>query len=100
MLPGNDVYSGSMEEKEKEIIKILYDFPSAIHEAAKELSPATIAAYAYELAKEYNQFYQEIPILKEEDKAKIAFRLNLSAFTAIVIRSSLALLGISAPDRM
>jgi arginyl-tRNA synthetase len=86
--------------KEKQILKILYDFPSAIIEAGKNLSPAVIANYSYELAKEYNAFYQEIPVLREPDPDKIKFRLGLSAFTASVIKKGMGMLGIQVPEKM
>lgn len=86
--------------KEKEIIKLLYEFPLAVEEAAKNLSPAIIAAYCYDLAKEYNTFYQEIPVLREPDQDKIRFRLALSAFTALVIKNGMGLLGIQVPEKM
>ncbi len=79
---------------------MLYAFPAALEEAAKELSPAVIANYAYELAREYNQFYQEIPILREEDTSKISMRLSLSEFTAGVIATAMQLLGIRVPEKM
>lgn len=85
---------------EKEILKQLYDFPSVIAEAARNLSPALIAGYCYELAKQYNQFYQEIPVLKEENEAIRNFRLGLSSFTGLVIRKGMGLLGIKVPERM
>ncbi len=86
--------------KEKQILKLLYDFPSAISEAGKNLSPAIIANYCYDLAKEYNQFYQEIPVLREPDNDKLRFRLDLSEFTGRVIKRGLGLLGIQVPEKM
>ncbi len=87
-------------KKEKDILKLLHDFPGIIKQAADNLSPALIANYIYELVKEYNQFYQEIPILKEENKDIVIFRLVLSEFTGRVIKTSMELLGIDVPDRM
>ncbi len=98
--PERAPYEGEIHPKEKEIIKMLYAFPAALEEAAKELSPAVIANYAYELAREYNQFYQEIPILREEDTSKISMRLSLSEFTAGVIATAMQLLGIRVPEKM
>jgi arginyl-tRNA synthetase len=86
--------------KEKQILKLLYEFPMAVCEAGKNLSPAIIANYCYELAKEYNAFYQEIPVLREPDTEKLVFRLGLSKFTADVIRKGMGLLGIEVPERM
>ena len=71
-----------------------------VAEAARNLSPALIAGYCYELAKQYNQFYQEIPVLKEENEAIRNFRLGLSSFTGLVIRKGMGLLGIKVPERM
>jgi len=68
--------------------------------AADELSPAQIANYVYELAKQYNQFYQRISVLKEENEKLRDFRLALSYFTAVIIRNSMNLLGIEVPQRM
>lgn len=85
---------------EKEILRQLYQFPLVVKEAGAALSPALIANFVYELAKTYNQFYQETPVLKEERESVIRFRLVLSAFTADVIRKSMSLLGIDVPERM
>jgi arginyl-tRNA synthetase len=85
---------------EKAILKLLYEFPSAVSDAARNLSPAIIANYCYELAKLYNQFYQEIPVLKETDENIRNFRLGLSAFTGDVISRGMGLLGIAVPEKM
>lgn len=90
----------NFEPKEISLLKLLHDFPSITKQAADSLSPALIANYAYELAKEYNQFYHEVVILKEEDEDKRNFRVALSGFTGSTIRSSMALLGIQVPERM
>lgn len=89
-----------IEHKEKELIKLLYRYPETIQQAAKTYSPALIANYIYELTREYNQFYQEIPILKAEKTELILFRLQLSLFVGETIKSSLKLLGIDVPERM
>jgi len=88
---------GEIVPAEREIIKLLYQYPIVVKQAGEELSPALIANYVYELAKEYNQFYQEVPVLREEDPNKIRFRLALSAFTGSVIRKGMALMGIAVP---
>lgn len=90
----------SVLPKEKEIIKLIYDFPVVINEAANSYSPATIANYVYELVKEYNQFYHDITILKEENKDLMNFRLSLSKKAGEVIQSSMKLLGIEVPEKM
>jgi arginyl-tRNA synthetase len=85
---------------EKEILKLLHQFPFVVEQAGGEYSPAMVANYVYELSKEYNQFYQEIPVLKEEDPDKVKFRLGLSALTGSTIKKSMWLLGIAVPARM
>jgi arginyl-tRNA synthetase len=85
---------------ERNVIKILYQFPAMVRQAGEEFSPALIANYVYELAKEFNQFYQEIPVLKENRREIVLFRLILSSFTGDVIRRAMSLLGIRVPDRM
>ena len=98
--PDDGVFTGDVHAKEKEIIKLLYSYPEVIKEAASQYSPSAVAAFVYDLAREYNQFYQEISILREEDTAKAAFRLSLSYFTASVISSAMELLGIHVPEKM
>lgn len=90
----------SFVAKEKSLLKLIYDYPSIIQQSAENMSPALIANFAYDLAKEYNQFYHELPILKEENQDKLKLRLALSAFTANTIKSAFSLLGIQVPDRM
>jgi len=91
---------GNLLKQEKEVLRIIYQFPAVVEEAGTEMSPALIANYVYELAKEYNTFYQEIPVLKEEAKEKVMLRLLLSEMTGNVIRSAMYLLGIDVPERM
>ncbi|MDP2422936.1 MAG: arginine--tRNA ligase [Bacteroidales bacterium] len=86
--------------KEKELLRILYEFPMVVKEAGDGLSPATVANYAYELAKEYNQFYHEFSVLHEKDVTLARFRLALSVLTGRVIKSAMQLLGIEVPERM
>ncbi len=87
-------------EKEKSLIKNIYNFASVIEEAAKRHSPALLANYCYEMAKEYNQFYHDIKILTEENEEKRAFRLVLSEKVAQVLKNAFNLLGIDVPERM
>ncbi len=89
-----------LQSKEKNLIKILHDFPQTIQQAAENLSPALVANFAYELAKEYNQFYHEFPMLKETDETLRASRLALSEFVANTIKTAMGLLGIAVPERM
>jgi arginyl-tRNA synthetase len=90
----------SLLAQEKEILKLLYQFPAVVALAGEEYSPAHIANYIYELSREYNQFYQEIPVLKEEDPVKISCRLSVSHLTGSVIEKGMWLLGIEVPQRM
>jgi arginyl-tRNA synthetase len=86
--------------KEINVIKLLNDFPALVMEAARELSPALIANYCYELAREFNQFYHDYSILGENDSSVRSFRLKLSELTGNVLERALWLLGIEAPERM
>jgi arginyl-tRNA synthetase len=90
----------NLHSKEKEVIKLLHGFPATIQEAANSYNPGHIANYVYELAKEYNQFYHEVPILKSENEQEKNFRLLLSAKTAEVIKTCLHFLGINVSERM
>ncbi len=90
----------NFESKEVELLKLLHSYPEITKQAADNYSPALIANYTYELAREYNQFYHEVVILKEPDEAKRNFRIALSAFTGKVLKSAVALLGIQVPERM
>ncbi len=87
-------------EREIALIQRLADYPATVSEAGDSLSPALIANYVYELAKEYNQFYHDCSILKETDESKRSLRLALSKTTARTIASAMNLLGIKVPDRM
>lgn len=90
----------SLEPAEREVIFKINQYTNKLQEAAREYSPALIANYAYELAKEYNQFYQAIPIFNESDPAKLKFRIAFSQVTASTIANAMALLGIRVPERM
>lgn len=89
-----------ISEKEQGIIQKLIDFESVVLRAGKEFSPAQIANYTYDLVKEYNQFYHDYQILKEEDEKKRVFRLVLSTCVARVVKTAMRLLGIEVPNRM
>jgi arginyl-tRNA synthetase len=89
-----------LEKKEKSLLRMLYDFPQTVSAATEAYSPAQIANYSYDLAKEFNQFYHDHSILKEENPAKRDFRLLLADFTSQVLRSAMGLLGIQLPERM
>jgi arginyl-tRNA synthetase len=86
--------------QEKELLKKIHDFPALLMQAAEMHSPAVIANYAFELASEYNRFYHDVTILKEENPLSRGLRLSLSKFTALLIANSLWLLGIEVPERM
>jgi arginyl-tRNA synthetase len=90
----------SPDQKEIQLIKIIYNFKDVIEEAASSYNPALIANYSYELAKEYNQFYHEYPVIKAENSGISIFRLLLSEKIAGIIKFSLKLLGIETPERM
>ncbi|OIP85072.1 MAG: arginine--tRNA ligase [Porphyromonadaceae bacterium CG2_30_38_12] len=89
-----------ISEKETNLIQLLTDFPSVIKQAGDEFSPALVANYCYELVKEFNQFYHDFSILKEENEALKKFRLQLAASVANVVKIAMGLLGIEVPERM
>jgi arginyl-tRNA synthetase len=86
--------------KERSLIRMLYEFPATVQMAGDLLSPALVANYAFELSKEFNQFYHDITILNEPDQATRVFRISLAGMTGIVIRNAMSLLGIDVPERM
>ncbi len=86
--------------KEVRLVKLLDLYPGKVAEAGAALSPAVIANYAYDLAKEFNQYYHDTPILKEENEAVLKYRLELIAVMARTLRSAMGLLGIELPERM
>ncbi|MCB0768906.1 MAG: arginine--tRNA ligase, partial [Flavobacteriales bacterium] len=86
--------------EERAVIKIMHHFPSVLHEAAAKLDPALLANQCYELVKAYNGFYQTVPVMKEEDATKRAFRLALSACVAAVVKKAMWCLGADVPERM
>ena len=89
-----------LSEKEEGLIQMLADFASVVKEAGTTYSPSGIANYCYELVKEYNQFYHDFSILREENEALKIFRLALSANVAKIVRLGMGLLGIEVPERM
>ncbi len=89
-----------LSDKESNLVQLLSAFPTIVREAGQEFSPAVIANYVYELVKEYNQFYHDFSILREENPEIKYFRLVLSAAVADVIRKGMNLLGIDVPERM
>ena len=87
-------------QKEIDLIQKVADFPSIVEEAGRSYSPALIANYCYALAKQYNQFYHDCPILREEDTTVRALRLTLSKVVARTLRVGVELLGMEMPERM
>ena len=86
--------------EEVELIKFLADYPAVVRTAGEQFSPSVIAAYAYDLAKQFNGYYHDHSILKEENEAVRSLRLKLAAEVARTIRSAMSLLGINVPERM
>jgi arginyl-tRNA synthetase len=89
-----------LHEKEKELLKQLELYPDTIQQAAANYSPALIANYTYDLVKGFNSFYQNVPILGEEEEDKKIFRVQLAKKVADTIKSAFSLLGIQVPERM
>ncbi|MDY4459576.1 MAG: arginine--tRNA ligase [Alloprevotella sp.] len=90
----------ALSTKEEEIVARVAEFAAVVRQAGQDYSPSVIANYCYDLTKEYNQFYHDYSVLREEDEAKRQFRLVLSANVAKVIRLGMSLLGIEMPERM
>jgi arginyl-tRNA synthetase len=87
-------------DKEKEILKHLYEYPTIIKNAGDQFSPALVANYLYDLVKLFNSFYQNVSIFGEEDKAKRTMRLLLCQAVANNIKVTGKILGISMPNKM
>lgn len=99
-LPQRLATTTELSEKEEYLIQLLANYAAVVKEAGTEYSPAFIANYIYDLVKEYNQFYHDFSILREENKELKEFRLLLSANVAKVVKSGMSLLGIEVPERM
>lgn len=95
-----DIEIKELHEKEKELLKLLSQFPDVIQAAASGHSPALIANYTYDLVKDYNSFYQSVPVLGAENENEKAFRVQLSKKVGDTIKSAFGLLGIEVPERM
>ncbi len=89
-----------LSEKEEGLIQMVADFAAIVKQAGEDYSPSIIANYTYDLVKEYNQFYHDFSILREENEAVKVFRLALSENVAKVVRLGMGLLGIEVPDRI
>jgi arginyl-tRNA synthetase len=90
----------TLHEKEKELIKLQYDFPKILTESATTYNPAVVANYIYELAKLFNQFYNECSVLKEGNVEIKKFRIKLIETTANIIKNGMSCLGIDVPEKM
>ncbi|MBE6341790.1 MAG: arginine--tRNA ligase [Lentimicrobiaceae bacterium] len=97
---GDEIPVDDMQPKEKMLLVNIYNWPSVLEQAAVNRSPAMIANYIYDLAKDFNQFYQECSIMKEDDAKRREFRLQLADMTAKLLRNASGLLGISMPEKM
>src|SRR5690606_25348258 len=91
---------GALHDKEKAVLKLLEIYPEMIAAAADSHSPALIVNYTYDLVKEYNSFYQAVPILVSENEDEKIFRIQLSILVGNTIASAFSLLGIQVPERM
>src|SRR5690606_22882029 len=91
----------ALHQKEKELIKQMLFFPEIVQNAAENYSPALIANYTYDLVKEFNSFYQNLPIvLGNDDEVSKKFRVQLSKTVASIIKNAFSLMGIEVPERM
>ena len=92
--------TAELSDKEVSLIQHLSDFAQTVRQAGQDYNPSCIANYCYELVKEYNQFYHDFSVLREEDKQKQLVRLALSEAVSKVVKNGLGLLGIEVPERM
>jgi len=99
-IKGLHIEFAGLNEKEISLMKLIYDFPDVVISAGDSLNPALIANHLFELAREYNQFYHEHPILTAEEKSTITTRLALSKLCGQIIQKGMYLLGIDVPERM
>jgi arginyl-tRNA synthetase len=89
-----------LNAKEKMLLKLIYEYPLVVADAGSQFNPALLANYAFELAKEYNQFYHDNPILRDDNESRRDFRLMMSGMIGRIIKSAMGLLGIEVPERM
>ena len=90
----------ALTDKERAVVKSLHDLPATLSAAAFNYSPAMVANYAYDLAKNFNSFYQDTPILRETDANLRLFRVKLCVLVSVALKNTLRILGIVAPERM
>ena len=100
LIPKGDELCIELSTKEEYLIQMLADFANVVAQAGSDYNPSIIANYAYDLVKEYNQFYHDFSILREENEAVKIFRLALSQNVAKVVKEAMGLLGIEVPERM
>jgi arginyl-tRNA synthetase len=96
----NTIQNIVLNDLERELVKLVYDFEGAVEEAGKLYNPSLIANYIYELAKTFNRFFHDHSILKEPDPAIKIFRIQLAQVCGQVIHNGMGLLGIAVPERM
>jgi len=96
----NELEIAKLEASEKKLIQLLDVYPAKVKSAATNFDPSEVANYAYELAKTFNKFYAELPILKDVEANIKTFRLQLSQLVGQVLLSSMSLLGIELPEKM
>ena len=89
-----------LSTKEEGLVQLLADFPEVVRQAGTDYNPSILANYAYDLVKEYNQFYHDFSILREENEALKVFRLALSCNVGKIVKLAMGLLGIEVPERM
>jgi arginyl-tRNA synthetase len=95
-----DFSNTNITEPERKLVFAIYQYPQAIADAGKDMSPGIICNYAYDLAKAFNHFYHECSVLKEENESQRNFRIQLVNLTAHILKSSFGLLGINVPEKM
>ena len=90
----------ALTDKERAVVKSLHDMPGVVASAAENYSPAMVANYAYDLAKNFNSFYQDTPILRETDESLRLFRVKLCSLVSYALKNAMHILGIEVPERM
>lgn len=90
----------ALHAKEKELIRMIYEFPAVAKESAESYNPGLAANYIYELTKMFNQFYHDCPVLKADNDTLKQFRISLSEVTAGILKTGMGLLGVQVPERM
>jgi arginyl-tRNA synthetase len=94
------IESFELSEKELEVIKVIGDFPEILVTSAREFSPSILANYLFSLVKSYNSFYQDSPVIKEQNEDLKLFRMQLSDLTSRILEKGMEILGVEMPDRM